>query len=100
MIQRLNITKWVYWISIVLFINTLISLLTFVFPNEEVFFWPVGIVIYSIFISPLLIFLLFIDWLRDRYSNYKICVISLIINLGIIILAYYYGNTAVNSLIG
>jgi hypothetical protein len=59
MIEKLKISKSVYWITLVLLANSIVSVFTFIYPDLSLFEIPFGIVIYCLYISPILIFLIF-----------------------------------------
>lgn len=90
MIEKLKITIWTYWISVILLIISIFSLFTFVYPNISLFEVPFGIVIYCLYISPVLMLLLLIDYSFNKNLNKKRLIFSFFVNLLITILAYYY----------
>ncbi len=90
MIEKIKITKWTYWISVFILIISVFSLLTFVYPNLSRLEIPFGIIIYCIYLSPILILLLLIDYLFNNNLNKKRFFFSLLVNVAITLLAYYY----------
>lgn len=90
MIEKLKISKWSYWVTLVLILNALLSLLYFVFPKSSILEYPFGLTIYSLPVSILLIVLIFLNFLFNTNSRNLRQVIILILNLFISILGYYY----------
>lgn len=90
MIEKIKITKWVYFVSLILLVNSLLSSLTFIIQDSKLLEFLFGLVIYSGFVSPVLIFLLVVDGILSKNSDKKKRILLIVINLFIICLAYYY----------
>jgi hypothetical protein len=90
MIEKLKISKSVYWITLVLLANSIVSVFTFIYPDLSLFEIPFGIVIYCLYISPILIFLLLLDYILNKNTNKKRLIFSFVVNILVTILAYYY----------
>lgn len=93
MIEKIKITKWVYRFSLVLFFVTLLSLFT-EFTKFDYSFLNLAswLVLYCVFFSPIMIFLVFIDWIFGHDSSSKKGIITVIINVFILIVVIYYGS--------
>ncbi len=93
MVEKIKITKWVYRFSLVLFFVTLLSLFTeFTKFGYNFLYLASWLVLYCVYLSPIMIFLVFIDWIFRHDSSSKKGIIAVIINVLILIVVVYYGN--------
>jgi hypothetical protein len=89
MIEKISITKYVYWVTLILIINTLLSFVSFIYP-DNLFYISYAFASYGVYFSPILALFLIIDLIFGDRENLKMTTLLALCNILLGFIGYYY----------